>query len=47
MLNTNFQVHGIIRRASTFNTHRVEHLYENPYSHAEGGETSFNQFLFL
>jgi len=31
------QVHGIIRRASTFNTHRIEHLYENPMSHAEGG----------
>jgi GDPmannose 4,6-dehydratase len=23
-------VHGIIRRASTFNTHRIEHLYQNP-----------------
>ena len=31
------QVHGIIRRASTFNTHRIQHLYANPMSHAEGG----------
>jgi len=31
------QVHGIIRRASTFNTHRIDHLYENPMSHKEGG----------
>lgn len=30
------QVHGIIRRASTFNTGRIEHLYANPKSH-EGG----------
>jgi len=36
LLGKGYQVHGIIRRASTFNTHRIEHLYENPQSHAEG-----------
>jgi len=36
LLKKGYQVHGIIRRASTFNTHRIEHLYENPSSHAEG-----------
>ncbi|CAG5121288.1 unnamed protein product, partial [Candidula unifasciata] len=29
-------VHGIIRRASTFNTHRIEHLYADPQAHREG-----------
>jgi GDPmannose 4,6-dehydratase len=30
LLEKGYQVHGIIRRASTFNTHRIEHLYQNP-----------------
>ena len=30
------QVHGIIRRSSSFNTGRISHLYENPNSHQEG-----------
>lgn len=29
-------VHGIIRRASTFNTTRIEHLYADPKTHREG-----------
>lgn len=29
-------MHGIIRRSSSFNTHRIEHLYQNPISHQEG-----------
>ncbi|MBU2590658.1 MAG: GDP-mannose 4,6-dehydratase [Nitrospinae bacterium] len=29
-----YQVHGIIRRASTFNTGRIDHLYQDP--HKEG-----------
>lgn len=31
-----YQVHGIVRRSSSFNTSRVEHLYENTLSHTEG-----------
>lgn len=31
-----YQVHGIIRRSSSFNTHRIEHLYQNPSTHQEG-----------
>jgi GDPmannose 4,6-dehydratase len=27
LLNKNYEVHGIIRRSSTFNTERIEHLY--------------------
>lgn len=26
-----YQVHGIVRRASTFNTGRIDHLYEDPH----------------
>ena len=25
-------MHGIIRRASTFNTHRIDHIYTDPHS---------------
>jgi GDPmannose 4,6-dehydratase len=34
LLNKGYEVHGVIRRASTFNTHRIEHLYVDP--HVEG-----------
>lgn len=36
LLNKGYQVHGIIRRSSSFNTHRIEHLYQFPTSHQEG-----------
>jgi GDPmannose 4,6-dehydratase len=29
LLEKGYEVHGIIRRASTFNTHRIDHLYED------------------
>ena len=29
LLKKGYEVHGIIRRASTFNTHRIDHLYED------------------
>ncbi|XP_005101948.2 GDP-mannose 4,6 dehydratase [Aplysia californica] len=38
LLGKGYEVHGIIRRASTFNTHRIEHLYADPRSHREGNE---------
>jgi len=31
LLEKGYEVHGIIRRASTFNTGRVEHLYKDPH----------------
>ena len=34
LLGKGYEVHGIIRRASTFNTHRIDHLYHDP--HEEG-----------
>ncbi len=35
LLSKGYEVHGIIRRASTFNTHRIDHLYVDP--HTKGG----------
>ncbi len=34
LLGKGYEVHGIIRRASTFNTSRIEHVYQDP--HVEG-----------
>ncbi len=31
LLEKGYEVHGIIRRASTFNTERIEHLYQDPH----------------
>ncbi len=33
LLNKGYEVHGIIRRASTFNTERIDHLYHDPHVH--------------
>lgn len=30
LLEKGYEVHGLIRRASTFNTKRIDHLFENP-----------------
>jgi GDPmannose 4,6-dehydratase len=34
LLNKGYEVHGLIRRASTFNTSRIDHLFQDP--HEEG-----------
>src|SRR5688500_15661349 len=34
LLARNYEVHGLIRRSSTFNTDRIDHLYTDP--HEEG-----------
>lgn len=31
LLDKGYSVHGLIRRASTFNTHRIDHLYTDPH----------------
>jgi GDPmannose 4,6-dehydratase len=33
LLGKDYEVHGIIRRASTFNTSRIDHLYQDPHVH--------------
>lgn len=32
LISKGYEVHGIIRRASTFNTHRIDHLYTDPHN---------------
>ena len=31
LLDKGYEVHGVIRRSSTFNTSRIEHLYKDPH----------------
>ncbi len=38
LLSKGYEVHGLIRRASTFNTERIDHLYHDPH---EGGTRLF------
>ncbi|MGB0369718.1 MAG: GDP-mannose 4,6-dehydratase [Opitutales bacterium] len=33
LLEKGYEVHGIIRRSSTFNTDRIDHLYNDPHIH--------------
>ena len=33
LLEKGYEVHGVIRRASTFNTDRIDHLYNDPHVH--------------
>lgn len=32
LLDKGYEVHGLIRRSSTFNTSRIDHLYQDPHS---------------
>jgi GDPmannose 4,6-dehydratase len=41
LLAKGYEVHGVIRRASTFNTGRIEHLYRDPH---EPGATFFTHY---
>lgn len=36
LISKGYTVHGIVRRSSSFNTGRVQHLYSNPATHVEG-----------
>jgi len=38
VLEKGYQVHGIKRRASSFNTTRIDHLYQDPHDRGAGGE---------
>lgn len=35
LLSKGYEVHGLIRRASTFNTNRIDHLYRDPHNGAQ------------
>ncbi len=32
LLSKGYEVHGIVRRSSTFNTHRIDHIYVDPHT---------------
>ncbi|MFD8708745.1 GDP-mannose 4,6-dehydratase, partial [Kitasatospora sp. NPDC059648] len=32
LLEKGYEVHGLVRRASTFNTRRIDHLYQDPHA---------------
>ena len=36
LIGKGYEVHGIIRRSSSFNTGRIAHLYDDPKSHKQG-----------
>jgi GDPmannose 4,6-dehydratase len=44
LLHKGYEVHGIVRKASTFNTHRVSHLYVDPH---RGGVSFFIHYAEL
>ncbi len=31
LLEKGYEVHGIVRRSSTFNTDRIDHIYKDPH----------------
>ncbi|NLG96747.1 MAG: GDP-mannose 4,6-dehydratase [Chloroflexi bacterium] len=35
LLSKGYEVHGMIRRASTFNTRRIDHIYRDPHGNGE------------
>jgi len=35
LLSQGYEVHGLIRRASTFNTRRIDHLYHDPHGNGD------------
>ena len=35
LISKGYEVHGLIRRSSTFNTDRIEHLYKDPHDPAK------------
>lgn len=39
LLDKGYEVHGLIRRASTFNTRRIDHIYKDP--HGNGDKVNF------
>ncbi|HUU52171.1 MAG TPA: GDP-mannose 4,6-dehydratase [Candidatus Heimdallarchaeota archaeon] len=33
LLHKNYEVHGIVRRFSSFNRNRIDHIYQDPRNH--------------
>jgi len=51
LLYKGYEVHGIMRRASTFNTRRIDHIYKDPHNgnkvhlHLYYGDVSVSETL--
>lgn len=45
LLEKGYEVHGLKRRASTFNTQRVDHIYEHPQMHFHHGDMADSSSL--
>ena len=45
LLEKNYKVHGIIRRSSSINTHRIDHIYKNPNLFLHYGDLSDSSFI--
>ncbi len=51
LLDKGYEVYGVIRRASTFNTHRIDHIYQDPHEkgsrlHLVYGDLSDAGFIY-
>jgi len=53
LLSKKYEVHGVIRRSSTFNTQRIDHIYVDPHTPGAqlflhyGDLTSFEQLTYI
>src|ERR1700737_5470672 len=41
LLDKGYEVHGVIRRSSSFNTDRIDHLYQDPHAPGPGLKLHF------
>lgn len=46
LIEKGYQVHGIMRRSSSFNTARIQHLYKDPMTHQQGCAFPFRANCF-
>ncbi len=44
LLEKGYEVHGIKRRASLFNTSRIDHIFEDPYTHNNRLKLHYSDF---
>jgi GDPmannose 4,6-dehydratase len=46
LINKDYEVHGMIRRSSSFNTQRIDHIYSNPNSRLHYGDLSESSRIY-
>ena len=42
LLDKGYEVHGLIRRSSSFNTQRIDHLYTDPHEQTRRSTSSLS-----